>query len=140
MCGGTEYLHNGEKIRVYFPMPDAKLPVRTKQGATTLVTWGRKKEQAGYSPAGGWARLESIKNGVWEKYNPIPVKIPVLRFMEKDRQKVSHWFDLPDHSFLQGLLINDQEQSRVYVVTTQPTDKNAIHDRWPRIISEEDEK
>ena len=135
MCGGVEYSHHGEFIKAFFPNPKAALPVKTRAGSLSLIPWGRRDVQAGKLPKGGWARLESIHKGVWDKYRPIPVKIVVERFMEKDNQGTSHWFDLDKNSFIQGLLVKSENEQRVYVVTVSPDDKQAIHDRWPRIIS-----
>jgi len=135
MCGGAEYNRNDETIRVYFPNPEARLPVRMKAGDVVLVPWGRRKEQAGEFPLGGWARLDSIEKGIWDRYMPKPVKIEVERYMEKDDKRKSHWFDMPASSFIQGLLVQHKQEQRVYVVTVDAED-DAVHDRWPRIIAD----
>ena len=136
MCGGVSYNIEGHQVKVYFPRPDAALPVIMKNHETSLVTWGRRKEEAGALPLGGWARHESILKGTWDKYRPVPVKIAVDAFMEKDQQKVSHWFNLEPGQVIQGLLARSADgQQRVYVVTVEPDDKS-IHDRWPRIVTE----
>jgi hypothetical protein len=137
MCGGVEFHQDGVKQRLYFPNPEAKLPVRKKAGEHELVAWGRRKEEPGDFPPGGWARLDSIRQGKWDRYVPRPVKIDVERFMEKDNRRNSHWFDMPASSFIQGLLVEHRGERRVYVVTVEPDDEQAqIHDRWPRILSE----
>ena len=135
MCGGVEYTHKGSVIRTYFPNPKAQLPVRTKDGDVELVGWGRRKEQAGQLPMGGWARLESIDKGIWNKWSPKPVKILVDQFMEKDNQKVSHWFKLNDNQWIQGLMAYFDDERRVYVVTVKPENEQAVHDRWPRVMT-----
>lgn len=117
-------------------MPNAVLPVLLKSGEIFLYTWGRRREENNQLfPLGGWARHESIKQGIWDKYHPVPVKIPVIRFMEKDNQGVSHWFDLESGQFIQGLLAHIADQQRVYVVTVKPDDEHTVHDRWPRIVT-----
>ena len=83
MCGGVYYQHNGQDIRVYFPNPKATLPVLTKKKEIELLPWGRRKEQKGHLPLGGWARLDSIYAGRWDKWFPVPVKLPIQQFMEK---------------------------------------------------------
>ena len=122
---------------VYFPRAGARLPVRLKTGATRLVTWGRRREEAGALPPGGWARLDSVHAGKWQRYGPSPVLIRVEAFMEKDDQGNSHWYDLADEDFIQGLLARDADSDRVYVVTVSPEDPRhaAVHDRWPRIVN-----
>lgn len=134
MCGGVFYVHEGEEYRYYFPNPGAVLPVRTKSGVV-LMPWGRRKEQVGKLPAGGWARLDSIYAGRWERFFPVSVKIPVSQFMEKDIEDVSHWFDITKGKWIQGLVAREGAEQRVYIVTIVPEMPQAIHDRWPRILT-----
>ena len=136
MCGGVKFQHAGQLLTVYFPNPKAVLPVALKQGGHELVTWGRRKEQAGELPPGGWARLDSIKSGKWDKYFPKPVRINVQEFMEKDNNKKSHWYPLVKGSWIQGLIVWEREERRVYVVTITPElpEQRAVHNRWPRIM------
>jgi len=137
MCGGVEisgqYTRTGEQLKIYFPNPRAALPVLGSEGGEVLwVPWGRRREQAGKGPAGGWARLSSIEEGKWEKYGPTRVHIPVQRFMEKDGEKVSHWFDLKPGQAIEGLVIGAGEEQKVYVITTEAPEEQAwVHNRWP---------
>ncbi|RLJ21770.1 hypothetical protein DJ030_03330 [bacterium endosymbiont of Escarpia laminata] len=135
MCGGVFYRANGKDARVYFPNPKATLPVSRKDGSVILLPWGRRKVQAGALPLGGWARLDSIYAGRWDRWFPVPVKLPVLQFMEKDVEGGTHWFDLTTGKWIQGLVARDQHEQRVYVVTVEPEREDAVHDRWPRILS-----
>lgn len=137
MCGGIKYNDKaGKEWKVYFPSPKAALPVIKKSGEIEWVTWGKRKEEnAPYFPNGGWARLDSIKEGKWQRFHPTPVLLPVNAFMEKDHEKVSHWFDLKSDEVIQGLLTVHEDVARVYVVTTDtPQEFSFIHDRWPRVI------
>ncbi|MHB8088252.1 MAG: hypothetical protein ACYDH2_08365 [Anaerolineaceae bacterium] len=137
MCGGVKYTDNQNKTwTVYFPSPKAALPVLKKDGEIEWITWGKRKEEnAPEFPNGGWARLDSIKQGKWQRYLPRPVLIPIHSFMEKDADKVSHWFDMKPDEVLQGLLTIQDSVARVYVVTTDtPEEFTYIHDRWPRVI------
>lgn len=138
MCGGVEisgkYTRTGEQLKIYFPNPKAALPVLGANGQAMWVPWGRRREQPGKGPQGGWARLSSIEEGRWEKYGPMRVRIPAARFMEKDEAKVSHWFDLEAGQTLEGLVIGADEEQRVYVITTSPPNEYAwLHDRWPLV-------
>ena len=137
MCGGVKYRYEGEQQLVYFPSPLARLPVLKKSGELELVTWGRRREESGGLPQGGWARLESVKQGVWDKYGAQPVKVFVDEFMEKDRQGTSHWFKLGENQWIQGLIARTDDEARLYVVTVIPPMENAVHDRWPRIMGGE---
>lgn len=137
MCGGIKYTDNQNKAwTVYFPSPKAALPVIKKSGEIEWITWGKRKEETvEFFPNGGWARLDSIQAGKWKRFHPIPVQLPVQAFMEKDHEKVSHWFEVTNTEVLQGLLTVHEDQARVYVVTTDtPAEFSYIHDRWPRVI------
>lgn len=62
------------------------------------------------------------------------MRIPAQKFMEKDEEKVSHWFDLAEGEVIEGLVVGDGEQQRVYVITTEaPEGLSWVHDRWPLI-------
>lgn len=135
MCGGVYYTHLGQDVRLYFPNPNARLPVRQKSGAVVLLPWGRRREQGGRLPLGGWARLDAIYSGRWDRWFPVPVKIPVKSFMENDLEGRSRWFDLTRGQWIQGLVARDRYEQRVYVVTVVPEFDNAMHERWPRILS-----
>ena len=71
----------------------------------------------------------------WDRWNPQPVKIIVDRFMEKDEQKSSHWFDLHDGEFIQGLLATWNDERRLYVVTIEPPAERTGFKRWPRVMA-----
>jgi len=138
MCGGTSYQHEGEEIRTFFPNPRARLPVITRGGDSRLVTWGRRSGEGGSLPLGGWARLESIKSGRWNRWQPRPVRLALNAFMEKDIEGRSHWFPLTEGQWVQGLLARQGGELRVYVVTITPQMPDAVHERWPRIVSARD--
>lgn len=132
MCGGIEYQGN----KVFFPNPEARLPVRTKDGGVTWVPWGQRNLGGKITfPNGGWARLESIAQGKWKQWHPKPVQIICDRFMEKDEEKQSHWFEMEAHMVIQGLIARRGEDFRVYVVTEPPPPQYEwIHDRYPRLV------
>lgn len=135
MCGGAQFQHGDDFMRMYFPNPKAVLPVLQKDGRQVLLPWGRRQDEFGRLPMGGWAKLESIYGGVWDKYFAKPVKIPVLAFMEKDLAGRSHWYDLQKGQFIQGLIAREGNEKRIYVVTIEPEPDDAqIHDRWPRVV------
>lgn len=135
MCGGALYTFDDQAIKVFFPNPKAKLPVRKRDGSNILLPWGRRREETGNLPLGGWARLETIKKGVWDKYFPKSVILPITSFMEKDFENQSQWFTLPAGQFIQGLIARYDAELRVYVVTIQP--ENQPYEQWPRIVSKQ---
>jgi len=139
MCGGVKYRHEGKTVTAYFPNPKAALPVLRRDGGYALLPWGRRDEQPGALPPGGWARLDSIEQGRWDRYEPKPVRLAVEEFMEKDRTGRACWYPLEPGQWLQGLVAMLGEERRVYVVTQAPADaaRRAIHARWPRIVTHE---
>jgi hypothetical protein len=135
MCGGVHFLYGEDFLRMYFPNPKAMLPAIKKDGTLELIPWGRRQTQEGKLPITGWAKIESIYAGKWERYFPKPVKIPVLSFMEKDFEGNSRWYDLQKGQFIQGLVAREGNEKRIYVVTLEPELEDAqIHSRWPRVI------
>ncbi len=136
MSSGVLFTYEDNDQRVYFHNPIATLPVITKQDELIMIPWGRRQKQKGSLPLGGWARLEGIYKGQWDKWQPQPVKIPVKAFMEKSHDGTNHWFDLVKGQCLQGLVARNQYEQRVYIVTIEPEQENAWYYRWPRIINQ----
>jgi hypothetical protein len=56
--------------------------------------------------------------------------------MEKDHQRTSHWFELPDHQAILCLRLDGAPGTPLYVVTIPATGDYLaeIHDRIPVII------
>ena len=51
----------------------------------------------------------------------------------------SHWLALKEGQFIQGLVAHYNDERRIYVVTIEPDPLNKlIHDRWPRIVGNQD--
>lgn len=136
MCGGLRYRDaEGAERRIFFPNPAAQLPARLRDGGIALLPWGRRREQAGRLPLGGWARLESIHAGRWARYQARPLIVPALGYMEKDGAGQSHWFELQPQQALQALLAEIGTERRLYIVTqASPPAYAAIHSRWPRLL------
>lgn len=139
MCGGIEAKDKNrayEPVRVYFPNPKAAFPVMLEDGTDLgWLPWGRRKEQGGSGPQGGWARRESVENGSWSKYRPQRAFGLISRYMEKDAERLSHWFDVEDGQALECVVTGEPGDQRVYIVTSpSPPQFSAIHERWPRIV------
>jgi putative SOS response-associated peptidase YedK len=140
MCAAVEIEGQEKAARIYFPVKAATLPVLKRDGGVVLLAWGARNEELSGSkgprwPKGGWARIESIKSGRWDAYDPQPVKIPARGYMEKDNEGRSHWFPLEPGQYIQGLIAHIGGERRVYVVTiSTPSEFAHIHDRWPRIV------
>lgn len=129
------YFHNqAMDKRIHFSSPKALLPAITKMGTVNWLPWGRRIDQAGNLPLGGWARLERIQQGAWNAYFPQPVKIPAHAFMEKNFEGNGAWYPLVKGQCIQGLVARYDSELRIYVVTITPMREDAVHERWPRII------
>jgi hypothetical protein len=140
MCGGARYIDkSGKDWKIYFPNPKAALPVRLPNGEVEWFKWGRRKEETSAPKGfvqGGWARIDSLKAGKWDRCIPKRVKLAVTAFMEKDEQKASHWIEIPESSAIEALLVTLEAETRVYVVTENtPLAFSWVHDRWPRIVT-----
>lgn len=131
--------HYQNKIfTIYFVNEKAVLPVKLKNGQCQLVTWGRRENENSEMPLGGWARLASIKNAKeshWNMYLPKPVQIPITKFMEKNFEGRSCWYEITGGKYIQGLLAQNDNEYRIYIVTIDPEDLTNCHYRWPNIIT-----
>ena len=146
MCGGVEFQRRKslagtlglfpdelEDLRVLFPNPKAALLVDPDQDL--WLPWGRRRSQPGDWPVGGWARCESLGKAYWTRWEPEPLLIHPVRWMEKDPQRKSHWFQLADGQGLHLLRLRAAPGSPVYVVTIPSTGGfEEIHDRMPRVV------
>jgi len=135
MCGGVLYQYQARQIITCFSTQRAKLPVLTGNRRIALFLWGRRKQEPGRLPLGGWASLADIRHGKWQRYFPKPVKLTVHSFMETDIEACDHWFEVTAGQYVQGLLARYQREMRVYVVTIIPERADASFKRWPRILS-----
>lgn len=100
-------------VEQQFWQPQAYLPIYTKTGPQ-LKLWGNKSKYLEL-PQTSWAKLESIKAGNWEIFNPKPVLIMASACLDS---KV--WLELADG--LTGLMVRADGQDMVYVVT-RPADE-----------------
>ncbi len=123
---------------VSFTQLKAMLPIKLKNGECKLVIWGRREKENSEMPLGGWARLSAIKdekNQRWNMYSPKPVKILIDKFMERDFEGKSCWYEVTKGKSIQGLLAQHGNEFRLYIVTIDPEDLTNCHYRWPHIIT-----
>lgn len=155
MCGGMEFVrHPGETTeaewnavwlgaeaaakhsayRVYFPNPKAAL--RVEPDTNLWLPWGRRKEQPGDWPEGGWAREESLGKGYWLRWHPERVVVRPVQWMEKDRHRVSRWFEMEPGQGILCLRLDTAPGTPLYVVTRPAAGDYLadIHDRIPVLV------
>lgn len=155
MCGGMEFVkHQGAATeadwnavllgaeaaaersvhRVYFPNPKAALLVAPD--TNLWLPWGRRREQPGDWPEGGWARAENLGKGYWLRWHPERVVVHPVRWMEKDRHRASRWFELAPGQGILCLRLDAAPGTPLYVVT-RPAEGDYladIHDRMPELV------
>jgi hypothetical protein len=121
-------------IKVFFPNPKAALLVDPE--TDLWLPWGRRKEQPGDWPEGGWARQESLAKPYWRRWRPVHVIVRPVRWMEKDRQRASHWFELAEGQGILCLRLEAAPGTPLYVVTSVATGDYLadIHERRPVIV------
>ena len=126
MCSGIEY-----QGRMHlWQDSDVRLPVQMRDGSVSWVKWGER--HGIQSPC---ARLESVKELKWARFQPRAVKIPVDRYMERDIRSKPYWVKTDEGSVLQGLLATWGDEQRVYVVTIEtPPEFQHVQPRWPRVL------
>ena len=96
----------------------------------------RRKEEPGDWPEGGWARYESLNKGYWRRWGSERVLVWPARWMEKDYQRKSHWFDMQPGHALVGLVLTKAPGTPIYVVTSHAEGDFLadIHDRIPKLV------
>lgn len=136
MCWAVRFIHAGQDRQFRFERGGAKLPISAARGAQViLLPWGRRPGEKGNLPAGGWAKLTHIQAGVWDKFEPRPVRLPVLAFAERDVAGREQWFEVTKGHLLQGCLVSSGSERRVYVVTLDCDPEMTEFDRWPRMVT-----
>lgn len=89
------------------------------------------------------ARCRSAAGHAWSRSGPAggitgsrnPVRLSIRAFMERDIEGEAHWFTLNNGQWVQGLVARNGAEQRVYVVTITPQMPEAVHERWPRVIT-----
>jgi len=140
---------------IRFAEREAELPVLSRTGSIVMVPWGVPySEPAHPLPKGPCARLESVKDGRWQRWQPRPVRVCVEKFSERSPlDRCNYWFAIPPNFAIQGLFIppsDPKQRGRVYVVTVPLETARSyglkelfalpaggidmVHDRWPRLV------
>ena len=120
---------------VYFSQSKAVLQVKLKNGETTLVAWGRRLRENSAMPLGGWAMHTSIQEGKWDYFMPKPVKLPIKKFMKIGYEGHIQWYEVIRGQWIQGVLLREENEYRVYIMTVIPDRLDVYYNRWPRIVT-----
>jgi hypothetical protein len=139
MCSGIYFDIDGQDAQYLFDNPRAVLPVIMSDGTVSFVPWGRRNNQEGRLPLGGWAWLHDVYAGRWNRYFPKPVKIAAKAFMEYRYDKIPKWHTIVKDQYIQGLVALHKEEGvseqRLYVVLIEPGIEDQEYPRWPKIVN-----
>lgn len=133
MCDKTLFTYQNQLRQVCFGNLNAQLPVVMRNGETTLIPWGRPRHTPSQLPLGATVQLDAIYQGHWDRYFPKPVKLSIKAFSVKDHHHQARWFHLPSDKWIQGLLVHEYTEIRVYVVILPLQAENPFP-VWPRIL------
>jgi hypothetical protein len=134
MCMAVCHQLEERLVMTYFHDEKAALPVKHKNGeSVVMLPWGRRKKEKSVLPLGGWVSVESLKDTQWTKYFPKPIKILVKKFLELDIENQPYWFDITEGQYIQGILLQEKQEIRVYIITFKPELPDNPFPRWPKI-------
>ena len=135
MCIAICYSLAERVVITHFTDRNAKIPLVGQANLDHFLPWGRRLEDSGQLPLGGVLSMDKKQQGLYDQYFPKPVKIQVHKFMEQNIEAHCRWFEIPHGQYLQGLLLRDGQEQRIYVVTFTPDKPHLPFQRWPLIIS-----
>lgn len=136
MCQSVRYLVDGQICSVAFRRQGAKLPVLNRRlNHIDFLPWGRRPNEGGQLPIGGWARRAAIHAGAWDAWRPKPVRLMICGFQASDVLDRPQWFEVTRGQFVQGLLGCAGNEQRLYVVTLDSAPEDSHFPRWPRVLS-----
>ncbi len=122
-----EKQRKGDLIQSFFWQNKPFLPVEEDDGVK-LYHWGNR-DRLLKLPKTGWAKQESLQDGMWDWLAPKIVKIP--SFMGYEKRK---WFKTPDG--LKAVKVRYNNIVRVYIITTKASavfQEYTGHDRMPAL-------
>lgn len=135
MLDAVIYTYQGKRYEMYFSKNlNARLPVKLKNNQASLLPWGRHQKQAGELFLGSFVHLSVIYSGNLARYHPVSVKLPIERFMMLDYEHRRHWFDVMKGQYIQGLVVRQGSEQRVYAVVIEPDNEIDYYPIWPRLV------
>jgi hypothetical protein len=135
MCIAVCYLKNDKNVIVKFHTLRAALPIQSNQlKHYNTIIWGRHKSEYVLLPFGSSITIESVKSKLWHNHSPVLVKIPVTKFMVEDLNNHIEWFEVPNRQFIQGLVLQNKTQKRLYIVCVTRQIAHHIYLHWPNVV------
>lgn len=97
---------------------------------------GRRPRQAEKITFGGCAYLDAIHGGGPDRYKTRGARLWVKCFAEQDVEGKVHLHDLTIGKWVAGMMAQEGEGRRMYVVTLRPALAESPYERWPYIESD----
>lgn len=107
-----EKQRRGDLVETFFWQAKPFLPVE-ENGLVHLYHWGNR-EMSVVLPKTGWAKIESLRDGLWDKFNPRKVLVPSVYGYEKKK-----WFKTPGG--VAAVKVRYGDIVRVYLLTQKAT-------------------
>jgi hypothetical protein len=136
MCIAVSYTNNDQSCITHFSDKQATLQIQSiKNNVFTHALWGRRKNDLSLLPFGGWITLASANSNHWQKYSPTMVNVCANKFLIKDVDNNQQWFDVAEKQFIQGLLLQNNHETRLYIITLTQHLAKATYLLWPVMAS-----
>lgn len=134
MITGVTFHQGGHKRKVSFKQLSACLPYIDRVNQVRYVAWGRRWQEPGQLPTGSHILLDELEKGEWENYFIRFVQLPILSFEIITIEGYPRWFTLTAGQYLQGVLVEQAQEKRIYILTLTPKRIDKRFERWPRIM------
>lgn len=136
MIIGVIFHQGGQQRKVSFKQLSACLPYFDRANQVRYVAWGRRWQEPGQLPTGSHILLDDLEKGEWEDYFIRLVQLPILSFEIITIEGYPRWVTLTAGQCLQGVLVEQAQEKRIYILTITPKRIDKRFERWPRIIIE----
>lgn len=135
MVKAVRFHFDDREWEVRFGHPQAKLPVRDRTGNVVLKPWGRRPNEKGKLPLGGFARQTHLQGNRWDCYFPKSVRVMVKGFLVLDVADNEHWLIVTPGQFIHGICARYDAELRIYLVTHDSPPDMAEFEMWPKIMN-----
>lgn len=133
MCFALIFIDtSGKRYTVSFTQRQRQLPM---MGASESehMTWGRNQYENGNLPIGGWCRQDLLAQGAFDHWQPQFVRLPVKGFAIHNMLARLHWFEVSPGEYLQGVILTEAGERRLYLVIMQTQRLDNWFWQWPII-------
>lgn len=134
MCTGVAYQQGGKLRQVGFRQLSAKLPIKKSKGDIEYVCWGRRFQEPGRLPTGSHVLIHDLHQKIWKNLFIKPVKLAIDEFEIANISGEIECFQVTKGQVVQGVLVEEEKEKRVYIVMFIPQSLDRRFEKWPRIL------